>query len=137
MTAPSSQSNVKSENVERVVSICVELRDYLDRAKRQADEEIRTYPTPIPRCDAQFNYLYEQRSRLSQFLERVNAALAHDDGIGELANTLADFVTRPPFTDSVMELQLRERLSAELARPNPAFDADPDRRAFGRDGGAG
>jgi hypothetical protein len=137
MTAPSSQSNVKSENVERVRSICVELRDYLDSAKRQADEEIRTYPTPIPRCDAQFNYLYEQRSRLSQFLERLNAALAHDDGIGELANTLADFVTRPPFTDSVMELQLRERLSAELARPNPAFDADPDRRAFGRDGGAG
>jgi hypothetical protein len=117
MSAPPSQSNVNSENVEGFRSICLELRNYLDSAKRLVDEQIRTYPTPIPRCDAQFNYLYEQRSRLSQFLERVNAALTHDDGYGELANALAAFVTSPPFNDSAVEQQLRERLSAELARP--------------------
>jgi hypothetical protein len=70
-------------------------------------------------------------------LERVNAGLAHDDGNGELANTLVDFVSCPALSDSLVEQQLRERLSAELARPNPAFNADPNRRAFGRAGGAG
>ena len=33
------------------------------------DAEIRAYPTPIPRCDAQFNHLLEERERLRAFLE--------------------------------------------------------------------
>jgi hypothetical protein len=45
------------------------------RARVSLDEEIRTYPTPIPRCDAQFNFVYEQRARLSQWLNQLDAAL--------------------------------------------------------------
>jgi hypothetical protein len=95
------------------------------------DQEIQTYPTPIPRCDAQFNYLYEQRSRLSQFFERLDAALTRDNREGDLAKALIAFVACPPFVDSVAEQQLRERLNAELSRPGPAFNADPNRRTFG------
>ena len=36
-------------------------------------EEIRHYPAPIPACDAQFNYLLEQRSHLPQEIARVQA----------------------------------------------------------------
>ena len=33
--------------------------------------EIRNYPTPIPACDAQFNYLLEEREALSSELVKV------------------------------------------------------------------
>ena len=50
------------------------LRASLEERRKQLDEEIRAYPTPIPRCDAQFNFLMEERSRIVRSLE----ALAHD-----------------------------------------------------------
>ena len=45
------------------------LRDTL--AKLEA--EIRAYPTPIPRCDAQFNHLMEERDRIRALLEELAA----------------------------------------------------------------
>jgi hypothetical protein len=36
------------------------------------DAEIRAYPTPIPRCDAQFNHLMEERDRIRRLLEEVS-----------------------------------------------------------------
>lgn len=50
------------------------LRASLEARRKQLDEEIRAYPTPIPRCDAQFNFVREERSRIARELE----ALAHD-----------------------------------------------------------
>ncbi len=50
------------------------LRASLEARRKQLDEEIRAYPTPIPRCDAQFNFLMEERTRIVRELE----ALAHD-----------------------------------------------------------
>lgn len=49
------------------------LRASLEARRKQLDEEIHAYPTPIPRCDAQFNFLMEERSRIVAELE----ALAH------------------------------------------------------------
>ena len=37
------------------------------------DTEIRAYPTPIPRCDAQFNHLMEERGRIRRLLEELTA----------------------------------------------------------------
>ena len=39
------------------------------------EDEIRHYPSPIPACDAQFNYLLAQRSNLRRELAKVRAAL--------------------------------------------------------------
>ena len=50
------------------------LRASLEARRKQLDDEIRAYPTPIQRCDAQFNFLMEERSRIVAELE----ALAHD-----------------------------------------------------------
>ena len=41
-----------------------EARTRLEQERRRLDEEIRAYPTPIPRCDAQFNHLFERRARI-------------------------------------------------------------------------
>ncbi len=53
-----------------------EMRDRLRTRKELIDAEIRNYPTPISRCDAQFNHLLDERARLSQALERLDALAA-------------------------------------------------------------
>jgi len=70
------------------------VRDRLARAKRSLDDEIRTYPTPIPRCDAQFNYLYEQRGQITELLQRMDASLAAADP-DAIAMALSAIVDRP------------------------------------------
>ena len=47
------------------------VRSQLEAEKRRLDEEIRNYPTPIPRCDAQFNHLFEERERILHELARL------------------------------------------------------------------
>ena len=48
-----------------------EVRSQLEAEKRRLDEEIRNYPTPIPRCDAQFNHLFEERERILRELAQL------------------------------------------------------------------
>ena len=49
-------------------------RRFLEAEKRRLDEEIRGYPTPIPRCDAQFNFLFEQREKIVRELSELGEA---------------------------------------------------------------
>jgi hypothetical protein len=49
-------------------------RRLLEEEKRRLDEEIRAYPTPIPRCDAQFNALFDRRGEIVRELERLAKA---------------------------------------------------------------
>ena len=79
-------------------------------------DEIRSYPTPIPRCDAQFNHLVEQRSRLSRLLTDLEAALDRRDGGAALRAVLSQLPDLPPQGDSVEERSVRDRIGAELAR---------------------
>jgi hypothetical protein len=48
-----------------------ELADQLDEARRSILAEIRSYPPPITACDQQFNYLLEQRDRITEDLGRL------------------------------------------------------------------
>jgi hypothetical protein len=56
----------------------------LTRMRQSLDAEIRAYPTPIPRCDAQFNALYEQRGRIAR-------ALAELAGLRGESSTASDY----------------------------------------------
>jgi len=108
------------------------LRDYLVRTKHAIDAEIGSYPTPIPRCDAQFNHVYEQRSRIARTLHRVNGALdGADDPREDLVAALDEFATMPPIAESVEERELRERVRRALAgaqsAPTPAARHDAQR----------
>ena len=92
-------------------ALATEIRDFLERTRESLDEEIRQYPTPIPRCDAQFNHLYEQRARLARELDAARGS----DGEG-LAFVRA-FVASAPFADSDDERHLRSRAASALAQP--------------------
>jgi hypothetical protein len=50
-----------------------ELRARLETERRRLDDEIRHYPTPIPRCDAQFNHLFDQRARIVAAIDALAA----------------------------------------------------------------
>ncbi len=56
------------------------LRARLERMRAAVAAEIRTYPPPIPACDAQFDYLLARREALSAALARLDAA--RKDGAG-------------------------------------------------------
>ena len=50
-----------------------DVRKALEAEKHRLDEEIRNYPTPIPRCDAQFNHLFDRRAAIVRQLEQLEA----------------------------------------------------------------
>jgi len=102
-------------NSSRLESVFAELRDFLVAAKKSVADEIRAYPTPIPRCDAQFNHLYEQRLRLSDALERASTLSLHDDDSHELMTFLAAFAASARFTEEASEQALRERVRTTLS----------------------
>ncbi len=62
------------------------LRARLESTRRRINEEIEHYPPPIPRCDAQFNYLLEERAAIARELSRLDAAwrasYTSDDPLG-------------------------------------------------------
>ena len=103
-----------ADAIRRVASLALEVRQALEASKRALETEVRLYPTPIPRCDEQFNHLYEQRSRVTALLGRLGHAL--DDGDdGELANACAQFARLPAADPDGVGRRLRERVEAALA----------------------
>jgi hypothetical protein len=88
-------------------SVVKEILEHLREVRLRLSEEIRTYPTPIPRCDAQFNHLYEQLGRLGRDLDAIEGAAS------ERAAAQA-FITSKPYTDDPSEREFRSRVGAAL-----------------------
>jgi hypothetical protein len=88
----------------------------LESERERLHAEIRAYPTPIPRCDAQFNHLIEQRDRLFQELSRLDAArssAAADDG----AARVEEFIEASGCLDDDAKLRLKSALSEARVGP--------------------
>jgi len=115
-SAISPHSTASSEPLTTLRLLCVELRDHLQRTRRVIEEEIRSYPTPIPRCDAQFNFLYEHRARLSQQLEHVNRVLEANASVGSMVDVIAAFVACAHSGSNAEEQALRARLSEAIGK---------------------
>lgn len=102
-------------DADSIEALSRELRRWLDEVRTAAADEIRGYPTPIPRCDAQFNHLIEQRAAASRLLGALDAALdgGHPAGTREV---IAQFDALPAWGGSVEERRLRDRVAAALGR---------------------
>jgi len=100
---------------DRIEGLSRELQRWLTGVRAALADEIRSYPTPIPRCDAQFNHLVEQRSHLSRLLADLEAARDRRDGGAALHAVLAQLPDLPPQGESIEERSLRDRIGAELA----------------------
>ena len=110
-SAESKPSINREPGWEGLKAIWQDLRAHLDHRKHQLNEEIRSYPTPIPHCDAQFNYLYEQRTRLVQELQRVDALAEQSLARGDSLEVVEEFLSSSPVTDDEAEQILSSTLS--------------------------
>ena len=93
-----------------------EVGDHLRRIERSLSDEIRDYPTPIPRCDAQFNHLFEQRSRLHRALERIDAGAARPVTRAGQLELLEEFAASAAYVEDPAEDEIRARVRGELSR---------------------
>ena len=87
-----------------VDALASEIVEHLRGVRKRLAEEIRSYPTPIPRCDAQFNHLYEQQGRLARDLDRIEAT----------REAIERFLASPPYTDDPSERDFRARVKSAL-----------------------
>ena len=93
-----------------------EVRDHLHRIQRRLNEEIRAYPTPIPRCDAQFNHLFEQRGRLYRALEAIEAPSDQPPSPAECVKLIDEFAASAAYVEDPAEDEIRARIRSELSR---------------------
>ena len=99
----------------KVASMWNEIRLHLEDRRRSLGAEIRNYPTPIPRCDVQFNHLYEQQARLGRELDRIGALAGKNPTREDYIDSIGRFAASAPYTDDPAERALRSRMKAELS----------------------
>jgi len=112
MPHQTSSSTIETDGIARLSR---ELQHWLTGVRASLADEIRSYPTPIPRCDAQFNHLVEQRGRVSRLLTYLEAAFDRREGGTALRIVLAQLPDLPAQGGSIEERSLRDRIGVELA----------------------
>jgi hypothetical protein len=76
------------------------IKAYLINKKDQIYEEIKNYPRPIPACDQQFNYLLEERTRISQDLARLEEVCKESLTGSESLERIGDFIKSSRYLDA-------------------------------------
>jgi len=114
-TATSPRAIDQKEGLATLKSLWKEIKDDLLRLKESINEEVRNYPTPIPRCDAQFNHLYEQQARLARELDRINALAEKSLEREDYIDLIERFIASAPYADDAAEQKLRSRLESKLS----------------------
>jgi hypothetical protein len=108
------------ESAQRVGALRDRIRDLLARQRQQILEEIRAYPTPIPRCDDQFNHLIARRDLLAAELARLDAAVNSSAGASDGNARLLAYIESCAGLDAEhkLRLQMAWREGSHLAPPN-------------------
>jgi hypothetical protein len=93
---------------DRFAALCDRVRAVLEGERQRLQGEIRTYPTPIPRCDQQFNHLIARR-------ELLFSAMGHLDAAASLSAAGDGDAWLDAFIDSSgLEPELKLRLKAAV-----------------------
>jgi len=121
---------MRSIDSDRLRALVASLRDFAVRAKGSLDDEIRSYPTPIPRCDAQFNHAYAQRAMLNGLLQRIATEPNDDHNPSAMLNAMAEFAASPAIGESAEESALRSRIADELAAADVPIVASAERSSL-------
>lgn len=92
------------------------LRNRLEISSRELHREVRTYPTPIARCDEQLTKVIAERDaafrrlRLASDLDRLRSAVARDEWLARVRK----FATDLELVNDEVVAGARERLIAAL-----------------------
>ena len=106
------KADIKRDSA-KLASMWNEIVLHLEDRRRALAAEIRNYPTPIPRCDAQFNHLYEQQSRLARELDRIGALAGKSLEREDCIELIERFIASAPYTDDGDEREFRSRMKKQ------------------------
>jgi hypothetical protein len=86
------------------------IRVHLENEQRRVYEEIKQYPRPIPACDAQFNYLLEQRAGLAREVEQVDEVSKESLGARDPRKYVDEFLRSSKYIDEEAKQRIRSSL---------------------------
>jgi hypothetical protein len=96
-------------------SVFKQIEGVLMCEKHRIGEEIKHYPTPITVCDAQFNYLLEERSKIAQELDLWETLATEEQKSSATLRRIRDFIKSTRYIDD----EYREAVLSLLAEPVP------------------
>lgn len=82
-----------------------EIRQALTSARSRLGKEIATYPSPITDCDAQFNYLLEQRTAIASALTELEKIAATPTDRSR-QRRLAELIRHSEYIDNALASRL-------------------------------
>lgn len=95
---------------ESAASICWRIRQHFETERLRLEKQIRTYPRPIAGCDAQFNYLLDERGRIAEELQRLEIlsrkCLTRTDAV----ELLDEFIASSNYIRGEVEQRIRSAL---------------------------
>jgi len=89
------------------------VHQHLEEELHRVREEIRSYPAPIPACDAQFNYLLEAREALSSALFRARAKMSEDRESVDLRRSIDVFLSSSKHLGDSVKRDIRTLINNE------------------------
>ena len=92
------------------------IRAQLETEKVRIYEAIGNYPPPIAACDQQFNYLLEERTRISRELDRLNKISAASLPIEDSIKLIDEFIRSSRYVDPEAEQTIQSYLEEGLSR---------------------
>ncbi len=84
-----------------------EFKLQLQKVKNHINKEIGNYPSPIPACDVQFNYLLEERSEIFVALKQVDDLLTKCQTETIEIETIEELINASNQIDDGMAARLR------------------------------
>jgi hypothetical protein len=102
-----SDMHVEAKSLEPILH---EIKALLETKRFGISEEIRKYPAPIPGCDQHFNYMLEERARISDELNRVVKLFTSQPARQDRIESIDAFVSSSPDLDDDTKRAIRSRL---------------------------
>ncbi len=90
-------------SIVEVETVWQEIENRLSAEKQRIFDEILSYPPPIPACDAQFNFLLEERSRITEELRRMRVVMANEANRGQ---SVRDFIESCRYFNNALAAKL-------------------------------
>ena len=103
-------------SIDLAEAIWQDILTHLEKEKKRISEEIAHYPPPIPACDAQFNYLLEERARISQELSRGREAHTTSLQDKDWVTRINAFISASAYIEADQAQKLRSDLKEALSK---------------------
>ena len=91
------------------VDVVAEIQLHLEAYKLCIATEIRQYPMPIPGCDAQYNFLLDERAGVNQELKQLETLTKRGLKAVELTESVREFINA---SQHIQHQKSRELLAA-------------------------